>query len=205
MDTEKALRSYTRLFGATLARNQVADGGEISQVFKVRLANMYASEDFRRHSAYPSIDTVKVYAVIALCLELRERGYSDEKIIGLVNSAFANSKRLFYAIEAVVDLFPCCYAIVRKWNIQDHAARIADGSIDYDFFEADEKHVAYSISGCRYVEMFEHYGVRSLCKVFCMSDTMAYDHLTRHVRFIRHSDLSEGPACQDEIINLHAR
>ena len=205
MDTEKALKSYTKLFGKTLARSQVADAAKITWAFKTRLANMYASEDFRRHSAYPSIDTAKVYAVIALDLELREHGYSDGEIIDLVNCAFANLKRFFYAIEAVVDLFPCCYGVVRKWNIRDHAARIADGSIDYDFFEADEKRVTYSISGCRYVEMFEHYDVRSLCKVFCMSDTMAYEHLTRHVRFIRHSDLSDGPACHDEIINLHAR
>ena len=205
MDTEKALKSYTKLFGKTLARSQVADAAKITRAFKTRLANMYASEDFRRHSAYSSIDTAKVYAVIALGLELREHGYSDREIIDLVNCAFVNLKRFFYAIEAVVDLFPCCYGIVRKWNIHDHAARIADGSIDYDFFEADEKRVTYSISGCRYVEMFEHYGVRSLCKVFCMSDTMAYEHLTRHVRLIRHSDLSDGPACHDEIINLHAR
>ena len=183
----------------------MADAAKITWAFKTRLANMYASEDFRRHSAYPSIDTAKVYAVIALGLELREHGYSDGEIIDLVNCAFANLKRFFYAIEAVVDLFPCCYGVVRKWNIRDHAARIADGSIDYDFFEADEKRVTYSISGCRYVEMFEHYDVRSLCKVFCMSDTMAYEHLTRHVRFIRHSDLSDGPACHYEIINLHAR
>lgn len=202
MDIEKALKSYTKLFGKTLARSQVADAAKITWAFKTRLANMYASEDFRRHSAYPSIDTAKVYAVIALGLELREHGYSDGEIIDLVNCAFANLKRFFYAIEAVVDLFPCCYGVVRKWNIRDHAARIADGSIDYGFFEADEKRVTYSISGCRYVEMFEHYDVRSLCKVFCMSDTMAYEHLTRHVRFIRHSDLSDGPACHDEIINL---
>lgn len=205
MDTEKALKSYTKLFGKTLARSQVADAAKITWAFKTRLANMYTSEDFRRHSAYPSIDTAKVYAVIALGLELREHGYSDGEIIDLVNCAFANLKRFFYAIEAVVDLFPCCYGVVRKWNMRDHAARIADGSIDYDFFEADEKRVTYSISGCRYVEMFEHYDVRSLCKVFCMSDTMAYEHLTRHVCFIRHSDLSDGPACHDEIINLHAR
>ena len=205
MDIEKALKSYTKLFGKTFARSQVADAAKITWAFKTRLANMYASEDFRRHSAYPSIDTAKVYAVIALGLELREHGYSDGEIIDLVNCAFANLKRFFYAIEAVVDLFPCCYGVVRKWNIRDHAARIADGSIDYGFFEADEKRVTYSISGCRYVEMFEHYDVRSLCKVFCMSDTMAYEHLTRHVRFIRHSDLSDGPACHDEIINLHAR
>ncbi len=33
-----------------------------------------------------------------------------------------------------------------------------------------------------------------------MTDTTAYEGLTRHVRFIRHSDLSDGPACDDEVI-----
>ncbi len=28
----------------------------------------------------------------------------------------------------------------------------------------------------------------------------AYSGLTRHVEFIRHSDLSDGPACHDEVI-----
>lgn len=49
--------------------------------------------------------------------------------------------------------------------------------------------------------MFGAYGIRGLCKIFCMSDTMAYGRLTRHVRFVRHSDLSDGPACHDEIID----
>lgn len=202
MNTDKALRSYTKLFGKALVRNRVSDADEIMAAFEHRLAGMYASEEFRRHSAYPSINTAKVYAVIALGLELRERGYSDRKIIDLVNSAFVSIKRIFYAVEAIIDLFPACFTIMRKWNVNDHAARVADGSIDYSFFEEDERRVAYSISGCRYVDMFEHYGVRPLCKIFCMSDTMAYEHLTRHVRFVRHSDLSDGPACHDEIINL---
>ena len=95
MDTEKALKSYTKLFGKTLARSQVADAAKITRAFKTRLANMYASEDFRRHSAYPSIDTAKVYAVIALGLELREHGYSDREIIDLVNCALSTSSASF--------------------------------------------------------------------------------------------------------------
>lgn len=205
MQTDKALRSYSGLFGKVLVRNRVHDADGIMRGFQARLEGMYGSDDFRRHGVYPSIDTAKVYAIIALCLELRERGWSDGKIIDLVNSAFAGRKRLFYALEVVVDLLPGCYAIVRKWNVSDHAARVADGSIDYDSFEADDKHVAYSILGCRYVDMFEHYGIRPLCKIFCMSDTTAYEHLTKHLRFIRCSDLSDGPACRDEIVNLRAR
>ncbi len=50
-----------------------------------------------------------------------------------------------------------------------------------------------------YVEMFAHYGIRPLCKIFCNTDLIAYSGLTRHVKFVRHSDLSDGNACFDEI------
>ena len=49
--------------------------------------------------------------------------------------------------------------------------------------------------------MFETYGIRSLCKIFCMTDTTSYENLTRHVIFIRYSDLSDGNCCHDEIID----
>ena len=48
--------------------------------------------------------------------------------------------------------------------------------------------------------MFERYGIRPLCKIFCLTDEFAYAQLPRHVRFIRHSDLSDGVCCHDEII-----
>lgn len=51
-----------------------------------------------------------------------------------------------------------------------------------------------------YVEMFLCYGIRQLCKIFCNTDRIAYSGLTRHVRFVRHSDLSDGDTCHDEII-----
>ncbi len=50
-----------------------------------------------------------------------------------------------------------------------------------------------------YVEMFAHYGIRLLCKIFCNTDLIAYSGLTRHVKFVRHSDLSDRNACFDEI------
>ena len=34
----------------------------------------------------------------------------------------------------------------------------------------------------------------------CMTDEFAYAGLSRHVKFIRHSDLSDGLACLDEVI-----
>ncbi|MCR5603785.1 MAG: L-2-amino-thiazoline-4-carboxylic acid hydrolase [Lachnospiraceae bacterium] len=55
------------------------------------------------------------------------------------------------------------------------------------------------ISKCMYVEIFKYYGIRPLCKLFCNTDRIAYSGLTRHVNFVRHSDLSDGDVCFDEI------
>ena len=53
----------------------------------------------------------------------------------------------------------------------------------------------------QYVEMFDAYGIRSLCKIFCMTDTTYYSNLKKHVEFIRLSDLSDGSCCHDIIID----
>ena len=100
----------------------------------------------------------------------------------------------------MIDLFPFSFSVVRKWNQSDHADRVKDRSITYDYFNLGREKVEYYISKCMYVEMFSFYGIRPLCKIFCNTDRIAYSGLTRHVEFIRHSDLSDGDACYDEII-----
>ena len=91
-------------------------------------------------------------------------------------------------------------SIVKKWNIQDHDRRVQDGSLTYDRFDVGEDRIEYRTCECVYIEMFEAYDIRSLCKIFCMTDTTSYENLRRHVTFIRHSDLSDGDTCHDEII-----
>lgn len=98
------------------------------------------------------------------------------------------------------NLLPNSFDIARKWNISDHDKRMKDGSITYDYFNVGKDKVEYRISKCMYVRMFEAYGIRGLCKIFCMTDEFAYAGLPKHVKFIRHSDLSDGPACFDEVI-----
>lgn len=142
-----------------------------------------------------------VYSVITMCLELKEYGLSDNEIITFVNEAFKKRKKFFGALEKIINILSNSYQIARKWNISDHEKRVRDGSITYDFFEVSEGKVEYTISKCMYIEMFEYYGIRSLCKIFCMTDEYAYANLAKHVKFIRHSDLSDGEACHDEIID----
>ena len=105
------------------------------------------------------------------------------------------------AVGCAGDALPNCYQIAKKWNISDHDKRVRDGSLIYDYFNVSDGKIEYCISKCMYVEMFKAFGIRSLCKISCMTDTTSYENLPKHVRFIRHSDLSDGDRCHDEVID----
>ena len=135
---------------------------------------MYASENFKKHNIYPTTDTAYIYAVMAMCLEIKSFGYSDKYTIDIVNKRFEKRRNFFKRIIAVINLMPNSFDIARKWNITDHEKRVKDGSITYDYFDVSKDKGEYRISECMYVEMFETYGIRSMCKIFCMTDEFAY-------------------------------
>ncbi len=200
MDAEKAIKTYGRNYWVVLREGGFADKEKKMKAFESRLREMYASENFRKHNIYPTTSATYIYAVMAMCLEIKSLGYSDKDTIEIVNKGFERRRNFFRRIIAIINLLPNSFDIARKWNISDHAKRVKDGSITYDYFNAGKDKVEYRISKCMYVEMFDTYGIKGLCKIFCMTDEFAYAGLPRHVRFIRHSDLSDGPACFDEVI-----
>ena len=196
----KNLRSYTKYYRKVLLNEGLKDVDQRMTSYETRLKEMYSSDEFKAHSIYPSTNVSFVYAVIAMCLELKDAGYTDDRIIPAVEKGMASRWNAFVKILNFIDLFPFCFSAVRIWNKSDHADRVKDGSITYDYFKLEKEKIEYSISKCMYVEMFSCYGIRPLCKIFCNTDRIAYSGLTRHVDFIRHSDLSDGDVCFDEIM-----
>ncbi len=71
--------------------------------------------------------------------------------------------------------------------------------MQYELFQVEDGRIEYNITKCMYVEAFAAYGIRELCKIFCITDVQAYANLTRHVKFHRYSDLSDGNYCHDVI------
>lgn len=199
-NADKYIMKYSRVFEKVLKNTSPENVGTGLSEYKSRLSKMYASDEFEKHNVYPSMNTVHIYAVIAMCLELKETGMSDKDIIDAVNKGFSHRRNFFKNIIAFINILPNSYEIAKKWNISDHENRVKDGSITYDYFDVGTDKIEYRISKCMYVEMFESYGIRDLCKIFCMIDEFSYAGLTRRVKFIRHSDLSDGDSCFDEII-----
>lgn len=197
--TDRDVSGFARLYRGALKAQHICDVDEKTGEYAKRLRRMYASQRFTEHDIYPTMDVKTIYAVIAMCLELRDIGLSDDEIIAFSEVAFRRRRAFFDRLIRLIDLLPNSFGIVRRWNINDHARRMEDHSITYDYFNVTEASITYSISRCMYVEMFEAYGIRKLCRIFCDTDIRAYKGLTRHVRFIRHSDLSHGDCCRDEV------
>ena len=200
MTTEKAIRTYGKYYIKALEEAGFTNVGQKMVAFESRLREMYASDNYKKHNVYPTTDTTYIYAVIAMCLEVKALGYSDKETMEIVNRGFEKRREFFRKIIAFIDILPNSFDIAKKWNISDHRKRVKDGSITYDYFKVSRDKVEYRISKCMYVEMFDTYGIKGLCKIFCMTDEFAYAGLPKHVKFIRHSDLSDGPTCADEVI-----
>ena len=196
----KATRKYSKIYRNALVANKFSDVEARVNAYESRLEVMYASQAFAKHNVYPTMDVIKIYAVIAMCLELKKENYSQKEIIDIVNSGFERLRKFFGALEKFINILPNSYQIARKWNTSDYEKRVKDGSITYDYFNVSEGKIEYRISKCMYIEMFDYYGIRGLCKIFCLTDENAYANLPKHVKFIRHSDLSDGECCHDEVI-----
>ena len=182
MDIEKTIRSYAKIYRKALVEGKIKDVDDEITSYEKRLREMYHSESFQKHSGYPTTNAVHVYAVIAMCLGLKRFDLSDSQIIDIINSGFSARRNFFKRLLRCIDRMPNAYQIARKWNISDHDKRVKDGSLTYDYFTVSEGKIEYCISKCVYVEMFEAYGIRSLSKIFCMTDTTSYENLPRHVR-----------------------
>ena len=196
---DKRVRKYGKLYSDALKQMDFPDCEAMTGKYEDRLQRMYDSPAFKAHNIYPTMDVFLIYAVIAMCLELKEKDFSDREIMDFSDLMFEKRKKVFAALEKVIDALPSAYAIAEKWNIDDHEKRVKDASITYDRFEVRDGRIEYSISRCMYVKMFEYYGIRPLCKIFCNTDISAYSQLKRHLKFTRYCDLSDGECCHDII------
>ena len=124
---------------------------EKTESYISRLREMYASQQYKEHNVYPTMDVSTVYAVIAMCLELRGFGLSDNEIITFSEVAFNKRRAFFDRLIRIIDLLPNSFSIAKKWNIQDHDRRVKDGSLTYDRFDVGKDRIEYCVSKCVYV------------------------------------------------------
>ena len=85
MDITKTVKKYGKIYRKILDMGKYTDPDAKQNDYEKRLAEMYASEKYKEHSVYPSTNTDHIYGVIAMCLELKGFGLSDQEIIDVLN------------------------------------------------------------------------------------------------------------------------
>ena len=153
---EKMIQKYSKIYKVALKENDFSDIDERIKSYKQRLEEMYNSQTFEKHNVYPTMNVTKIYAIIAMCLELKKENLSDKEIIDIINNGFEKLRGIVKIIAKVINLLPNTYQIAKNWNINDYNNRVKDGSITYDYFNASNEKVEYRISKCMYIEMFEY-------------------------------------------------
>jgi hypothetical protein len=85
MDVAKTVKKYGKIYRRILVLGNYPDPDVKQEAYEKRLAEMYASEKYTEHNIYPSTNTEYIYAIIAMCLELKGLGLSDKEIIDIIN------------------------------------------------------------------------------------------------------------------------
>ena len=80
-EIDKKIKSYSKYYRNILVNEGLEDIDRRMSSYKARLKEMYRSDGFKTHNIYPSTNVSFVYAVIAICLELKNAGYTDDRII----------------------------------------------------------------------------------------------------------------------------
>ena len=197
MKIEKLVKKYTKLYQKALKEQNFTNIKEKELSYSKRLTKLYNSEKFKEDNCYPTMNTELVYSVVAMSLELKDMGLDKQEIIKFSDIMFKKRKKFFKNLIAFINILPNSYKIAYNWNKNDHDKRVKDKSIYFEKFDVSDNCIEYKITKCKYVEIFEYYGIREMCKIFCRTDESAYSGLTKHVEYTRFSDLSDGNCCHD--------
>ncbi len=114
MEISKAVMKYGKIYRKILVIGNHPDSDEKQEAYEKRLAEMYASPKYAEHNIYPTTNAEYIYAIIAMCLELREFGLSDKEIIDAVNRGFSSRRNFFKRLIKCIDLLPNSYQIAKK-------------------------------------------------------------------------------------------
>ena len=89
METAKTVKKYGSTYRKILAALNDPDPDRKQEAYEKRLTEMYNSEKYAEHNIYPTTNAEYIYAIIAMCLELKG-SYINPIIYGIGMYAFAD-------------------------------------------------------------------------------------------------------------------
>lgn len=114
MEMAKTVKKYGKIYRKILLIGNCSDLDAKQESYEKRLIEMYTSKKYAEHNIYPTTNTEYIYAIIAMCLELKKLGLSDKEIIDTINRGFSSRRNFFKYLIKGIDLLPDSYQIAKK-------------------------------------------------------------------------------------------
>ena len=198
----KWMTQYSKLFAKAMKKIGRKDFRKLENLFRNRYMDYLCSEEFEEYKKYGSITLEKVYAAIThalICLEIGISLEESQRIWEEMIEEAEKKKALFLC--KLVDKLKNGYRIVANYLDKEVRKHKADESMTFEILKTSENQAEFKVTRCAYLEIFECYGIREFCKVFC-NNIRCLEVLKESARFTRYSNLLDGDCCHVELTKV---
>lgn len=202
MAKEKSAKAYAKLYADVLAKNYGKDREKAYSKFYDKYMELVTSEDYeqfdREHGK--NVPLLKIYVGLAVYFVSTDFGYSFEECeniyYAMAKPIWDKSSKLVNFIEGLPHGF---------WlftHLLDKLEKGYEPSVVHSKSEFSKDKYEYVITKCAYIDIFEHYGIRKFCKVFCDSDIGVMGGMCKHAKYVRYHDMTEADTCHNAVVRV---
>lgn len=200
MKKEKIAAKYTKMFAKEM--KHWTHENVYNEFYEYYLSLLNSNKYDEYFKSYKHVPTDVTLFAVAVSLYTKNKGYKYEETLAIF-SCIAHKKRSFFRrllnfIERLPLKFKTFLKLYKKVQIEPYDAN----EIKYEFVNEYEDKFEYKIKECAFIKIFDDFGIRKYCKILCDSDVDILGGMHKHVKFIRHEDLSTGNSCHDEVVKV---
>lgn len=202
MSKEKSAKTYAKMYAKVLAKTYGGNYNEAYSKFYSKYLELVNSDDYdifdKEHGK--NVPLLKIYVGITTYFVSTDLGYSFEEskdiYYSMARPIWDKSSKIINFIEALPHGFYIFTHFLDKFE------KSYEPSVIHSKTEFTKDKYEYIITKCAYIDIFEHYGIRKYCKVFCDSDISAMGKMCKHAKYIRYHDMTENDTCHNAVIRV---
>jgi len=191
----KWMTQFSKLFAKAMKKIGRSDYKKLENMYRNRYMDYLCSDEYEEYREHGSIELEIVYAAIAhtkICLEI---GIALEEAMRIWEEMMiASERKNRRMLCSLIDNLKNGYKMAANHLEKEARKHKADESMTFEVLKRDEEKLEVKISRCVYVEIFEAYGLRELCRVFC-NNIHCLDAMEKSAKFEKYSSLLDGECC----------
>ena len=192
----KWMTQYSKLFAKAMKKIGRSDYKKLENLFRNRYMDHLCSDEYEKYAKHGSIALEEVYAAIThaqICIEI---GISIEEAMCIWKECIvADARKKANVMCGLLDNLKSGYKLLANCLEKEARKHKADESMTFEVLKREDDKLEVNISKCLYVEIFEDYGMRRLCRVFC-DRLNCLTNMQKSANYEKQESLLDGECCR---------